>query len=62
MSFILSSTSPRAIEVTEVLKQIQAKGMIAHDISDDELAKSHARYMVGGPSNPEDERIFRFGE
>jgi len=60
MSFILSSTSPRAVEVADVLKQIHAKGMIAHDISDDELAKSHARYMIGGPSNPKDERIFRF--
>lgn len=34
--------------------------MIAHDISDDEMAKSHARYMVGGASDPPDERLFRF--
>jgi len=62
MSFILASSSPRPVEVAEVLEQLRAKGMVAHDISDDELAKSHARYMVGGPSNPKDERIFRFGE
>ena len=35
--------------------------MVAHDISDDEMAKSHARYMVGGASDPPDERLFRFG-
>lgn len=36
--------------------------MIAHDISHDEMAKSHARYMVGGPSNVINERLFRFGK
>lgn len=60
LSFILASTSPRAAEVAEVLDQLKAKGMVAHDISDDEFAKDHARYMVGGASNPRDERVFRF--
>jgi threonine dehydratase len=36
--------------------------MKGFDISNDELAKSHARYMVGGRSHVENERIFRFGK
>ncbi|KAI0267117.1 tryptophan synthase beta subunit-like PLP-dependent enzyme [Gloeopeniophorella convolvens] len=35
-------------------------GMHGHDISDDEMAKSHTRYMVGGASDVPNERIFRF--
>ena len=36
--------------------------MKGYDISEDELAKSHARYMVGGRSEVENEKVFRFGE
>ena len=35
--------------------------MTGYDISDDEMAKSHARYMIGGASDVPNERIFRFG-
>lgn len=34
--------------------------MKALDISDNELAKSHARYLVGGKAKVQDERMFRF--
>lgn len=34
--------------------------MSALDISENELAKSHARYLVGGKSKVQDERMFRF--
>lgn len=34
--------------------------MSAIDLSDNELAKSHARYLVGGKANVCDERVFRF--
>ena len=34
--------------------------MTGHDISDDELSKSHLRYMIGGTSDVPNERIFRF--
>ncbi len=44
-----------------MLSQLSVLGMKGHDISDDELAKSHARYMVGGRINVPNERIFRFG-
>ena len=36
--------------------------MRGQDISDDEFAKSHARYLVGGKYNVPHERIFRFGQ
>lgn len=35
--------------------------MKGYDISDDEMAKTHARYMIGGTSDVGDERLFRFG-
>lgn len=34
--------------------------MQALDISDNELAKSHCRYLVGGRADVPDERLFRF--
>ena len=61
LSFILASDN-RTKEVEDVLSALDAKGMKGFDISDNELAKSHARYMVGGRSNVDNERIFRFGE
>lgn len=54
-------TASRVSEVAELLAQLKAKDMTAHDISDNEMAKSHARYMVGGASVVPDERLFRFG-
>ena len=42
-----------------MLEQHEMKGS---DISDDELAKSHARYMIGGRVDVPNERLFRFGE
>jgi hypothetical protein len=60
MSFKLS-TSLRQTEVSEVLSTLDKQGMKGFDISDDEMAKSHARYMIGGAKTVENERIFRFG-
>ena len=55
-------TTNREKEVTEVLAQLEKLGMKGFDISDDELAKSHARYMIGGRVDVPNERLFRFGE
>ena len=60
MSFKLETTN-REKEVSEVLSQLEKEGMKGYDISGDELAKSHARYMVGGRVEVLDERVFRFG-
>ena len=44
------------------MAQVQAHDMCGTDISDNELAKSHARYMIGGRVKVPNERLFRFGE
>ncbi|KLO14263.1 threonine dehydratase I [Schizopora paradoxa] len=59
LSFILASNS-REKEVQGVLAELEEKGMKGCDISDDEFAKSHARYMVGGSKDVPHERVFRF--
>ena len=46
-------------EIKQVLDGWSQNGMQGHNVSDNELAKAHARYMVGG-SRPENERVFRF--
>ncbi|ETW80758.1 hypothetical protein HETIRDRAFT_459408 [Heterobasidion irregulare TC 32-1] len=59
LSFNLETHS-RAKEVANVLSALEQQDMKAYDISDDEMAKSHARYMIGGTSGVANERLFRF--
>ncbi|NBG70703.1 threonine ammonia-lyase, biosynthetic [Yersinia pestis] len=48
-------------ERVEILAELQDKGYQVVDLSDDEMAKLHVRYMVGGrPSKPLRERLFSF--
>ena len=48
-------------EKERVLQAIAAAGFRAIDMSDNEMAKLHVRYMVGGPAHGlEHERLFRF--
>lgn len=61
LSFKLESQN-RAKEVADVLSTLEKQDMKGFDISDDELAKTHARYMIGGCSSVANERLFRFGE
>lgn len=61
MSFILESGN-RNKEIVDVLAELDAQGMKGQDISGDELAKTHARYMIGGRKFVEHERVFRFGK
>jgi len=46
-------------ERAQLLAQFQSGGYGAHDLTDNELAKSHTRYMVGGVANIPSERVFR---
>ncbi|KAI8064095.1 threonine ammonia-lyase, biosynthetic [Thamnidium elegans] len=46
-------------EIKQVLEGWSKDGMKGFDVSNNELAKAHARYMVGG-SRPLNERVFRF--
>ncbi|EIN11928.1 threonine ammonia-lyase [Punctularia strigosozonata HHB-11173 SS5] len=50
----------RADDVANILATLEKDGMKGHDISDDEFAKSHGRYMVGGRAAVPHERLFRF--
>jgi threonine dehydratase len=59
-SFKLETTS-RAEEIAKLISVLDDGGMKAQDISDNEMAKSHARYMIGGAQSVPNERIFRFG-
>jgi threonine dehydratase len=47
-------------EVQAILTTINDDDMIAIDISQNEVAKSHARYMLGGQYEVENERLFQF--
>lgn len=48
-------------ERKEIISQLAAEGYNVVDLSDDEMAKLHVRYMVGGrPSKPLRERLFSF--
>ena len=60
LSFTTSSES-RDKEVAEILAALEKQDMKGNDISDNEFAKSHARYMIGGSPVVPNERIFRFG-
>jgi len=50
----------RALEIPRLISTLAALDMQATDISDNEFAKTHARYLVGGRSKVPDERLYRF--
>lgn len=52
--------SLRTNELQRITAELKKAGMKASDLSDDELVKTHIRYLVGGPSNVKDERVFMF--
>ncbi|KAJ3303615.1 hypothetical protein HDV03_003692 [Kappamyces sp. JEL0829] len=47
-------------DLPEIFSKLQAQGMLPTNATRNELAKSHARYLVGGRMNVPNERIFRF--
>ena len=57
----MTSTDSRDKEVADVLATLEKNDMKGSDISDNEFAKSHARYMIGGSPAIPNERVFRFG-
>ncbi|KAG5952281.1 hypothetical protein E4U53_001223 [Claviceps sorghi] len=59
----LSLTAPAAKrheELCALLERIRHEDMTVTDLSGDELAKSHLRYLVGGRSTVENERLYMF--
>ncbi|KAG0234599.1 tryptophan synthase beta subunit-like PLP-dependent enzyme [Mortierella sp. GBAus27b] len=57
MSFLCRD---RSRELPVIIDNLGKDDMQAWDISNDEMAKSHARYMIGGRSEAANERMFRF--
>jgi threonine dehydratase len=59
--FVGLSIEPGGADRAQVLAAIRAAGFPATDLSDDEMAKLHVRYMVGGRApGLAHERLFRF--
>lgn len=54
------STSTGVEDLGHIVTQLLQGGMVAQDLSDNELAKTHIRYLAGGRSNVEEERLFMF--
>jgi threonine dehydratase len=54
-------TISRRSEAQELLARLEAAGLPALDLTDDEMAKTHTRYMVGGRApHVLNERVYRF--
>ncbi|PIL68250.1 hypothetical protein B4N90_11360, partial [Acinetobacter baumannii] len=49
----------KAPERHEILEQLKQQNYVVDDLSDDEVAKLHIRYLIGGHANLDDERLFR---
>lgn len=61
--FGLSLVAPpdeRPDELKSILERIRQEGFDVSDVSHDELAKSHIRYLVGGVSGVPKERLYMF--
>lgn len=59
--YISFSVQDRETELEVIQSEFSRDGDIKGiDISDNELAKTHARYLVGGKADVKNERIFRF--
>ncbi len=60
MMGISVNASTRTAELSDLINRLGRAGMVAVDLSDDELAKSHIKYLVGGRSGVQDERLYSF--
>lgn len=54
------NASFRTSELSDLINRLTNDGMVAVDLSGDELAKSHIKYLVGGRSGVQDERLYSF--
>jgi threonine dehydratase len=60
--FVGFTVAPGSDERQAAVKALTAAGYPVVDMTDNEMAKLHVRYMIGGraPGNPADELLFRF--
>lgn len=56
VSILISSRT----DLDRVMTRLTQAGFPVDDLSDNELAKSHARYLIGGRAHVPNERIYRF--
>ncbi|KAH0389770.1 threonine dehydratase, biosynthetic, partial [Aureobasidium melanogenum] len=54
------SANTREHDLADLIQRLSNEGMTAVDISENETAKSHIRYLVGGRSSASNERVFAF--
>ena len=59
--FVGLSVIPGGQDLAELISKLEQKGYSAEDLTDNEVAKLHVRYMVGGhaPGELDDERVYR---
>ncbi|PLW83543.1 threonine ammonia-lyase, biosynthetic [Kineobactrum sediminis] len=59
--FLGLSVVPGGTDLAELLADLQQQGYATEDMTDNEMAKLHVRYMVGGraPASLENESVFR---
>lgn len=59
--FVGLSVVPGGEDLASLLRLLRAKGYEAQDLTDNEVAKLHVRYMVGGhaPAGLDNERVYR---
>lgn len=57
---LTGAASERVQELQALMERLNGAGMAVTDLSGDELAKSHIRYLVGGRSDVADERLYMF--
>jgi threonine dehydratase len=59
--FVGIKTTKGEQERKDIILRLKQSKYKCHDLTDNEMAKTHIRYMVGGTSNDtKDERIYRF--
>ncbi|OLY83663.1 Threonine dehydratase, mitochondrial [Smittium mucronatum] len=58
--FMSFGVKNRATELPAIVAKMEALGFGVTDISDNELAKDHARYMIGGRNHVDSEHLFSF--
>lgn len=54
------AAATRVRDVQDLMDRLEKEGMTPRDVTGDEIAKSHIRYLIGGRSNAVNERLFAF--
>lgn len=60
MGISVTAASSREAELSSLSSRLASAGMTMTDISDDELAKTHVRYLVGGRTTVANEKVYMF--